>query len=70
LSVSTEDRARDRARLEKELAETERLLATTRAKLDNEAFTAKAPAAVVDGVLARQAELQELAQRLRDHLEP
>jgi valyl-tRNA synthetase len=70
LSVSTEDRARDRARLEKELAETERLLATTRAKLDNEAFTAKAPAAVVDGVRARQAELQELAQRLRDHLEP
>ncbi len=68
LSVSADDRARDRARLEKELAETERLLAATGAKLDNEAFTRKAPANVVDGVRARERELRELAERLRNHL--
>jgi valyl-tRNA synthetase len=68
LSVSAEDRERDRARLEKELAETERLLAATRAKLANEAFVSRAPAQVVDGVRAREAELQELAGRIRDNL--
>jgi len=68
LSVSPEDRERDRARLEKELAETERLLASTRAKLSNEAFVSKAPANVVDGVRARETELQELAERIREHL--
>jgi len=68
LSVSAEDRDRDRARLEKELAETERLLASTRAKLANEAFVSKAPASVVDGVRTREAELQDLAVRIREHL--
>ncbi len=68
LSVKAEDRERDRARLQKELAETERLLASTRAKLANEAFVAKAPASVVDGVRAKEAELQELVERLREHL--
>jgi len=51
------------------LAETERLLAGTQAKLANDAFVSKAPAAVVDGVRAREAELQELAGRIREHLE-
>ena len=69
LSVGVEDRERDRARLEKELAETEKLLATTRAKLANEAFVSKAPAQVVDGVRARETELQELADRLRQNLD-
>jgi valyl-tRNA synthetase len=69
LSVSAEDRERDRARLEKELAEAERLLAGTRAKLANDSFVSKAPANVVDGVRAREAELTELAQRLREHLD-
>jgi len=68
LSVGVEDRERDRARLEKELAETEKQLATTRAKLSNEAFVSKAPAKVVDGVRARETELQELAGRIREHL--
>jgi len=69
LSVSAEDRERDQARLEKELAETEKLLAATRAKLANEAFVSKAPAKVVDGVRARETELQELADRLRQNLD-
>ena len=68
LSVNAEDRERDRARLEKELAETEKQLASTRAKLANEAFVSKAPAQVVDGVRAREAELQQLAERIREHL--
>ena len=68
LSVSAEDRERDRARLEKELAETERLLASTRAKLANEGFVSKAPSNVVDGVRAREAELAELADRIRASL--
>jgi valyl-tRNA synthetase len=69
LSVSADDRERDRARLVKELAETERLLAGTQAKLANDAFVSKAPTAVVDGVRAREAELQELAGRIREHLD-
>jgi len=68
LSVSAEDRERDRTRLEKELAETEKQLASTRAKLANEAFVSKAPAKVVDGVRAREAELQEVAERIRELL--
>ena len=56
------------AALEKELAETEKLLASTRAKLANEGFVSKAPAAVVDGVRTREAELAELADRLRANL--
>ena len=47
----------DRARLEKELAEAEGYLAAARARLANESFTARAPAAVVEGARAREAEL-------------
>jgi len=68
LSVSAEDRDRDRARLEKELAETEKQLTSTRAKLANASFVSKAPANVVDGVRSREAELAELAERLRASL--
>jgi valyl-tRNA synthetase len=68
LSVGAQDRARDRARLERELAETEKLLDSTRAKLANEAFVGKAPADVVGGVRAREIELVELAGRIREHL--
>ncbi len=56
------------ARLQKELADTERLLASTRAKLANEGFVSKAPPAVVEGVRAKERELQELAGRLHEHL--
>ena len=58
----------DRARLEKELADAERLLEAARARLGNEAFTAKAPAAIVEGARAREAELADQADRLRDRL--
>ncbi|HEX8938920.1 MAG TPA: valine--tRNA ligase [Candidatus Limnocylindrales bacterium] len=49
--------AGERARLERELAEAERLLAAARARLANEAFVAKAPPPVVEGARAREAEL-------------
>jgi len=58
----------DRARLEKELAEAEGYLAAARARLANDAFTSKAPAAVVDGARAREAELADQVERLRARL--
>jgi valyl-tRNA synthetase len=59
---------RDRARLERELAEARGLLESARARLANEAFTSKAPAAVVDGARSRAAELEELVSRLAQRL--
>jgi valyl-tRNA synthetase len=61
--------ALDRARLERELAEAEGWLAAARARLLNDAFMAKAPPAVVEGARAREAELAEQVDRLRDRLE-
>ena len=58
----------DRARLEKELADAERLLAAARARLANEAFTSKAPPAIVEGARASAAELADQADRLRERL--
>ncbi len=58
----------DRARLEKELSDAERLLEAARARLANESFMAKAPAAVVDGARAREAELADQVDRLRARL--
>jgi valyl-tRNA synthetase len=69
LSVSAADRERDRARLQKELAEAEKMLTGTRAKLANAAFVRKAPKDVVDGVRAREKELVEFTDRLRTLLE-
>ncbi|HET7727091.1 MAG TPA: valine--tRNA ligase [Candidatus Limnocylindrales bacterium] len=60
--------ALERARLEKELGDAERLLDAARARLANEAFVAKAPPAVVDGARAREAELADQVERLRDRL--
>jgi valyl-tRNA synthetase len=62
------DEASDRARLEKELADAEGYLAAARARLANEAFTSKAPAAVVEGARAREAELADQVERLRARL--
>ena len=59
---------RDRARLERELAEAEGMLAAARARLANEAFISKAPPAVVAGSQARAAELEELVGRLTARL--
>ena len=60
--------ALERARLERELAEAEGWLAAARERLANEAFMAKAPPAVVEGARAREAELAEQVERLRDSL--
>ncbi len=59
---------RDRARLEKELADTEAQLGSTRARLADERFTSKAPPRVVEGARAREAELAERAAKLRARL--
>jgi valyl-tRNA synthetase len=58
----------DRARLEKELTDAERLLDAARARLANDAFTSKAPPAIVEGARAREAELADQADRLRERL--
>jgi valyl-tRNA synthetase len=58
----------DRARLAKELAEAESRLAAARARLANEGFVAKAPAAVVDGARASEQELAATVGRLRERL--
>jgi len=60
--------AADRSRLEKELADAERLLVAARERLANEAFTARAPAAIVDGARAREAELADQVERLRERI--
>jgi valyl-tRNA synthetase len=57
---------RDRARLERELAGAQGLLAAARARLANEAFVSKAPPAVVEAAKARAAELEELVARLAE----
>jgi len=59
---------RDRSRLERELTEAQGMLAAARARLANEAFTSKAPAAIVEGVKTRAAELEDLVARLAQRL--
>jgi valyl-tRNA synthetase len=58
----------ERARLERELADAEGWLAAARERLANDAFTARAPAAVVEGARAREAELADQVERLRERL--
>ncbi len=60
--------ALERARLTRELADAEAWLAAARERLTNEAFIAKAPPAVVEGARAREAELADQVDRLRDRL--
>ena len=62
------DAGADRVRLERELAEGEGFLEAARARLANEAFTSKAPAAVIEGVRTREAELADQVERLRSRL--
>jgi valyl-tRNA synthetase len=59
----------DRSRLERELAEAEGWLTAARERLANESFVARAPAPVVEGARAREAELADQVARLRDRLE-
>ncbi len=60
--------ALERARQERDLAEAEAWLTAARARLADAAFTTKAPPAVVEGARAREAELAEQVDRLRDRL--
>jgi valyl-tRNA synthetase len=57
---------RDRARLDRELAEARSMLDSAKARLANQAFISKAPPVVVDGARARAAELEELVARLTE----
>jgi valyl-tRNA synthetase len=59
---------RERARLERELADTVRLLVAARARLANDAFTAKAPPDIVAGARTRESELADRVERLRARL--
>ncbi|HEX2164173.1 MAG TPA: hypothetical protein VHM02_09510, partial [Thermoanaerobaculia bacterium] len=54
----------DRVKLERELAKIDGEIAGAEARLANEQFVAKAPAAVVDGNRARLAELRERRERI------
>ncbi|MFI5262635.1 MAG: valine--tRNA ligase, partial [Candidatus Limnocylindrales bacterium] len=62
------DSAGERARLERELAETRQRLGVTDARLADAAFVARAPAAVVEGARTRAAELRDQAARLEARL--
>jgi valyl-tRNA synthetase len=55
---------RERARLQKELADAEKALASARARLADHAFLERAPAHVVEGARASEAELTERVARL------
>ncbi len=59
---------RDRARLERELADAQAMLAAARGRLANDSFTSRAPAAVVEGARTRAAELEALVARLSERL--
>ena len=56
----------ERDRLVRELAEAEGWLAAARERLANESFMSRAPAAVVEGARAREAELADQVARLRE----
>jgi valyl-tRNA synthetase len=56
----------ERDRLERDLEEAEGWLAATRERLANESFVSRAPASVVEGARAREAELADQVARLRD----
>jgi valyl-tRNA synthetase len=58
----------ERDRLERDLAEAEGWLIAARERLANEAFMERAPAAVVEGARAREAELAEQVARLRTRI--
>jgi valyl-tRNA synthetase len=58
---------RERARLDREIGEAERLLEAAEARLSDPRFVERAPAAVVEGARTRAAELGERVGRLRDH---
>jgi valyl-tRNA synthetase len=62
------DVAAERRRLEKDLAAAQKELTGTAAKLDNEAFLAKAPQAVVDKIRARRQLASDEVDRITGRL--
>ncbi|MGH2513690.1 MAG: hypothetical protein ACRDGQ_13510, partial [Candidatus Limnocylindrales bacterium] len=68
MAQADDSAARERERLERELAGAEAQLAATRARLANDAFVRQAPPAVVEGTRTRQAELTEQVRRLAARL--
>jgi valyl-tRNA synthetase len=68
LSRAAADLGRERARLERELADVRRLLTAADARLADEAFTNRAPAPVVDGARRRRHELAEQAATLGNRI--
>ena len=58
----------ERERLERELAEAEGWLVAARDRLANDSFRERAPAAVVEGAYAREAELADQVEKLRARL--
>ena len=67
-SADADSAAAERVRLQRELADAERLLDAARARLANDAFTSRAPADIVAGARAREAELAGQVARLRERL--
>jgi valyl-tRNA synthetase len=68
-TIGTDGASGDRARIEIELEAATRFLASARARLGNDAFVSKAPADVVEGARAREAELAATVARLRARLD-
>ncbi|MBA3628005.1 MAG: hypothetical protein H0W60_09735, partial [Chloroflexi bacterium] len=58
----------ERERLSKELAEAERMLAETEARLANESFVKRAPGPIVQAARDRLIELEARVERLRARL--
>jgi valyl-tRNA synthetase len=69
LHAGTAQAGADRTRLEKELAQANAALEATRARLADTTFLERAPAAIVEGARAREAELAERVRRLAESLE-
>jgi valyl-tRNA synthetase len=69
LAATENDRERDRARVERELAEATRHLEAAKARVADPRFTERAPTAVVEGARQRAQELEDRVSRLREHLE-
>jgi len=69
LHAGTAQAGADRTRLEKELAQANAALEATRARLADGSFLDRAPATIVEGARAREAELEERVRRLAESLE-
>jgi valyl-tRNA synthetase len=65
----TIDVAAERERLTKDIAKLEKGLAAAERQLDNEAFRAKAPAHVVEGLKKQEAETRLLLEKARAELD-